>query len=339
MSSQAKIGENRPISAHLAFLYSLALPGLGEYYAGARLQGAACFLALVGLTAWTTALCKRGLDFILYGKDAAYVWTDLFALYGLYALWLWSMFAAVRQAAAQRRLDEAPPQTSAIWAGFFSWLSPGAAQAYLGKTPLGLALFSAYLFGVLMEIPMYLLVVEALKPVLKTTMNTNPYALIGLLGEIGIRLKLNLASTLKDLAIYGSIFLAMTDLKSTWRREVAEDRSPDFVFSDLNGAQRPRPAKRPPFPRSVEGRALGLAFLSWICPGCAQLLLGQTTLAWAAIGAYAGFNALIAGLLTAGLVTPLTADGLNWAPALLRIGALIHAVLFFVSKPASIPPA
>jgi TM2 domain-containing membrane protein YozV len=335
----AHTGERRSVSAHLAFLYSLAMPGVGEFYAGSRLLGAACFAALLALSAWTTVLCKRALEFVLYGKQAVFVWSDLFALYGLYALWLWSMFAAVQRAAARRRWEGEPPQTSVVWAGFFSWLSPGAAQAYQGKTGLGLALFAFFLIGTGLEIPFYLTVLEALKPALKSVSLANTHALIGLLGEISIRLKLNLASVLKDWAIYGSVFLAVVDLQSNWRRDVVEDRSPNFTFSNANGAVRSRPAKRPPFPRSTEGRALGLAFLSWICPGSAHLLLGQTSVAWSAIAIYAGSNALISGLLTIGIVTPATADLLTWGPMMLGIAVLIHAVILVVSKPDRIPPA
>lgn len=343
LTPHAAPAEQRSISAHLAFLYALALPGLGEFYAGGRLRGAASLAAVLALTAWTTILCKRAFEFVLYGKDAHFGPVDLLALYGLYAVWLWAMFSSVQCATARRRNDGDPPQSSPVWACFFSWLSPGAAQAYLGKTRLGLLLFLAFLTGAGLEIPMYRLAIEAIEPLIKVASASNPLALITLLNEVMIRIKLNLATNLKELAVYGSVFLAMFDLQGPWRSAFTADRTPDFTFSEAAAsspapAQR-RPPKRPPFARSTEGRALGLAFLGWICPGSAQLLLGRTRLAWVTLAAYAGGNTLIAALLAADAVAPLTADGLTWGPSLVRLAAIVHAVIILVGKPASIPPA
>jgi len=331
-----------PVSAQRAFIYALALPGLGEYYAGARLRGALTFLLTLGLMAWTTKISVDTLQNLLLGQGFAQTNAlDILAFLALYALWLWAMFAAVDCAQAQRRRDGDAPQTSVAWAVTFSWLCPGAGQAYVGKRFLGLCLLAAALLGTALEIPMYRLVSNVLEPLINSPQHTNPVALIALVNELFIRIQLNLATACKDLTTYASIFLAAHALQSSWRSRFAADRNPDFTFSEAprnDKSTRPaRPGPRPPFARSTEGRVLGLAVLGWICPGSTYLLIGRTQLAWATLAAYAGARICISALLTADLVSPLFADALIWAPSALRLAALVHSVIVVLSKPATIP--
>lgn len=135
--------------------------------------------------------------------------------------------------------------------------------------------------------------------------------------------KLNLASTLKDWAIYASVALALADLQSTWRREFAADASPR-TFSFRKADRRGMPA--PCFSPHDRGRALGLAFISWICPGGAHILLGRPTGLERNRLLRPGQRAAC-GFTDAGALSPHAADQLTWAPAL-RIAVMIHRISY-----------
>ncbi len=357
--------ESQPIpsastSAHRAFIYALALPGLGEMYAQAWIRGTLALSLFIGFFAWCSWLLYAWTESIFGGPAvpgglAGSGWT---ASFGLYFTWLCSMLSAVYSARSLRVREGLPPQRSLGWAIAMAWLCPGAGQVYAGATLFGCVLFVGYLAANLLIIPAYEASGLAVK-VLFTDAGvlSTPILILPTLTEIQLRLKYCYAALLQDGITYVAIAEATCALRSDWRRLFAEDRATtmrqtapvasadDFILSpaddncpDRRASVSGQPDLRArPFFRRTEGRFLGLAILGWLCPGAGQLLLGQTVLGWSLLAAFAGGRLLLGALLDAAWITPAFADALAWAPVLLRFYAMIDAPVRLVRQPESVP--
>jgi len=305
----------KDISVHRAFVYAAGAPGLGQYYAGARLRAAATAISFLAFSLWFLMLLfelaggivNRIFD-SLNGLSApaaapvSFTWLGT-AFWGMYFVWLGAMMDAVAIAAAHRRRTGAPAQDSAFWATVISWFCPGAGQVYTGERRLGALVFGAYLTAILLTVPAYAQLVQKLAELLASgQMSTaRPLAVIDAVHALFIHTNYSFGKLLQALVRLLAVAAAIDALAGGPLKADSRWSAP-----------------------STSG-ALALAGLGWLCPGAGQLLQTRRRLGWFIAAAYIGSRAIIWLLPAAGLTTAAQADSAAWVPAVLQWGSLIEA--------------
>ena len=262
--------------AHLAFLYSLAMPGFGEYRLGARFRGLllmALVLLFFGWFCWLLVDIINSL-FALEAPEMSLYLQMAGSLTGILFIWYWGMIAAV-DVAVQRGLRR-PDEHSAFWAVLMSWLCPGSGQVYTGSRGFGFGLFACYLATTLLLFPAYKHEIDVIRSLLSpTTMQFSPYTALTVIQEASFRLDYGPAQLAVMAVESASMILAAVAMRPTWYAS--------FQKARLRRLQRDPDGKAPsdrnlPFAERTEARVLSILVLGWLCPGSGQLLLKQTVL-------------------------------------------------------------
>jgi hypothetical protein len=312
----------KSISAHRAFTYSACAPGLGEFYAGSRLQGlltAALFILTFIWFARTLFIILSGMvgrifesldgtaPFVL--PDAPFLSAGI-SLFALYFLWLWTMIAAVDAATAHRRRQGEPLQESIAWAVATAWLCPGCGHVYAGTRRLGYLLFAAYLLAILAVVPAYMQLFHGISRLAgsgKLT-PTNPYAVIDLVHELVVRADHSFGRLLQS----GVMYLAIAGTLGALRQRVRQADTRWLRFSAKYGA--------------------ALAGIGWLCPGAGQLLQRRDTLGWCFLAGYIGSKFLTGFLLGNNFISAATADLMDWLAVAVKWGSMAEALFWMLHK-------
>ena len=312
----------KDVSVHRAFVYGAGLPGLGQYYAGARMRAIATALAFFTFSAWFAWLLVEimgGLASRIFSSlngmvPPALVQVPLIPLaisfFGMYFSWLWAMIDAVAAAAAYRRKAGAPSQSSAFWATATAWFCPGAGQVYTDERRFGYLLFAAYFMAILLTVPAYVHLVQHVVEMVQggQLSSDRPLGVIDLIHGLMIRTNYSfgrlLQASLRCFSVAAAIdILARGVLKKTSR------------WSEPSAAA-----------------TAGLAGLNWLCPGAGQLLQARRKPGWIILAGYIGSRLLIGLLLSADLISVAQADSLAWIPVILQWGSVAEAVLCMMTN-------
>ena len=310
------------ISAHRALVYGASAPGLGEFYAGSRLQGLVTAALFIFATAWFTrtlfiiisAIVGRIFD--SFNGGAPFVLPDVpfisaaISLFALYFIWLWAIIGAVDAATAHRRRQGELPQASVAWAVAAAWFCPGSGHVYAGSRRFGYLLFAAYLLAILAVVPAYVQLfgdISRLAGSGELTPN-NPYAVINVVHELVTRAEHSfgklLQAFIRYFAIAGAICLLQQRLPETDKR----------------------------WSRPKAGYALALVGLGWLCPGAGQLLQKRDTLGWYFLAGYIGSQLLTGFLLRHNFISVPAADQLDWLPIVIKWGSMAEALFWMIKK-------
>lgn len=322
---------NHPPGVHLAFLYSLAMPGFGEYRLGARFRGLLTMglvLACFGWFCWVLVDVVNSLfelappSLSLYLQMAA-------ALAGIMFLWLWGMFAAVDVAVERglRREDERSP----FWAALMSWLCPGTGQLYTGSRAFAFGLFICYLMATLFLFPAYKLEINLIRSLLTAnTLQFSPFKALAVIREAGFRLDYGFANLSVTAVEAVSMILAVAALQPVWYGQ--------FIKAARRRLQRGPDGKAPserslPFGQRTEARVLSILALGWLCPGSGQLLMKQGITGWSLFCLYLFGKIAIGVLLTTNLIGYDTAQSWTWVPSAARIVSMGLGLISVTAKP------
>ncbi len=321
-----------PISVHRAFLYAASLPGLGEWYAGARRQGLATISVLLLLLTWfvwTTVLAITQAVSLVMGSIEGIGTPELdipikslgICVVCLYALWVGSVINAVRLSAAERHVRGDCPQRSPAWAAGISIVCPGAGQAYVGSLRAGLAFALAHFLATLATIPSYVELGQGFVDATKR-LQRDPSSLTQtyeLLQGMQVRLNFGFAAVaqraVSDLAL--CLVVARLSRVGNSSNEPEQHVDPSTDVPKTTSKSEPSRALW----------SLGLCVLGWLCPGSGQLLQGRASIGWALWGVYAAIAMTIASLLVLGWVSPSHADALTWAGTFLSVVAIIESLV------------
>lgn len=301
------------LSPPRAFVYAACLPGAGEYFTGSRLRGILTFSAVILFTAWftwliaglMTDLFEMSSSMLSNGSVSGGFQPPVISLtaagLGFYFAWLWGMFSAV-SVSVENSEPTGSRQTIAFWGVVMSWVCPGSGQVYTGKARYGLALFGLYLLSTLFLISAYRNLGESFYTIVSTgKLNSNPYAIIGALKELDVRLQFGFAALFRSGIEYLAVIETILALNAM---NAPDDRS--WIS---------RPA----------AKGCGLFALGWVCPGAPQMLQGGIRVGVAMFAAYFGFKTLIGLLLGAELIQPETANVLKYIPVVILLASMIEA--------------
>lgn len=312
----------KSISVHRAFIYGAGAPGLGEFYAGARLRGLATAALFISFSIWFGRIL-----YVMAGRVVGGVFESLDRLAPLalpempllslgvsflvvYATWLWAMMSAVDTAAAYRRHNGQNPQTSVAWATAMAWFCPGCGQIYVGSRRYGYLLLGAYVLGIVAMIPAYMHLFDGISGLARSGQLSpgNPYAVIDAVHGLMARV----ANSLGKLYWDGIRYVAIADtLGALGQRFPADDT---------------RWSKPSP------GFGAALFGLGWLCPGSGQLLQKRSRTGWLFLAAFIGSKFLIGFLLGRDLITVGSADMMGWLPVLIQWGAMVESPLWTIRK-------
>lgn len=298
-------GAAEPVSVHRAFVYAAMAPGFGEWYAGARIRGAAVFTAFVGVFVWGSwelAVTVGALLDLALGATVDKP-LPLFQLGAAFfialALWYWGMAGAVQAAVHRRQAEGDPPQVHPAWGAAMSWLCPGAGQISLGRLPMGFILLGLYvaIFPTLGPALAGLRVVIEHASGNAGQMLSRPDLAMELAQEISARIQLSFPRVAQDMVKSASIALYCATLGP---------------IPGALGAVLAEEGLR--WTAALWARCLGLAVLGWICPGAPQLLQGREALGWSLLGLNLALPAVAGLLMAQGLVQPPVASHIaSWA--------------------------
>ena len=312
----------KSISAHRAFVYGASAPGLGEFYAGCRLQGLVTAALFILATVWfastlfimLSAVIGRILD--SFNGVAPFGLPDVpflsagISFFALYFIWLWAMIGAVDAATEHRHRHGELPQTSVAWAVATAWFCPGCGHVYAGSRRFGFILFTAYLLALLAIVPAYIQLFHGISHLAasgKLTPN-NPYTVISMVHELVARAEHSFGRlfqvSVKYFAIAGTIDALRQRFPKTdtrWSR-----------FSVKYGA--------------------ALVGLGWLCPGAGQLLQTRDTVGWWVLAAYLGSKFLIGFLLGSNLITVPAAELLDWLSVVIKWGFMAEALFWMIKE-------
>ncbi|THB68051.1 MAG: hypothetical protein D6E12_07265 [Desulfovibrio sp.] len=356
--------QDRPVSAHRAFLYAMALPGWGEWYAGRKQLGAATFgllcLALLWFT-WMFVLyitdMMQGLQGALLGLPLAEVSPNLFYLFGasghsLYVVWMWAMLAGVQYARERRVHENLPGQRSSIWGLVMAWVCPGCGHAYQGKAALGYLFFGAYSVIALCILPVYFQFSRDLKAmlgdqdILMGNTHTVVSVMLNALGELSMRVDFSPASLFK--VVLRSLAVADTAIMLYAAKQAAK-----YLPSQAGGQTEERPAPKtraeamvaeaarheqrvqgtlPPVPwhKRPFVQALGYWGASWLCPGAGQMLQGRGVLGWVLLGLYFLPSAALSAVLHLDLIDPSSVGWLAHTPGIVKWAVMFEALIWWL---------
>ena len=324
MIRSAEINQHEPlaspvkaVSVHRAFAYSASAPGLGEFYAGRRIQGLVTGFFFLAAMVWFSGslyLIADGLmDRFMAGLEGRTpamtsdlpLWGLATAFGALYLLWLWAIIAAVNTAGQYRCRHGLPAQTSVFWAVAISWVCPGAGHVYTGSNRYGYMLFAANLLALVLLVPAYLQLYQSLSALIDNPALSpnNPYKIIGVIHELMLRLDYSFGSLFQASVRYTAIAGAIVDLRQGPLKE--DDR----------------------WIRTSMPYGLALLGLGWLCPGSGQLLQKRYTTGWTILAVYIGSKCVTGFLLAHDFIAVSTADTLEWASMIIQWGAMLEAVL------------
>jgi TM2 domain-containing membrane protein YozV len=316
----------RSISVHRAFVYGASAPGLGEFYAGSRLQGLATAALFLFATVWFARavfiILSRIMDRIFDSLNGAapFVLPDVpylsaaLSFFALYFIWLWAMIGAIDAATEHRRSNGEPPQASVAWAVAAAWFCPGAGHVYAGSRRYGYLLFAAYLLAILAVVPAYMQLFDSISRLAgsgKLTPN-DPLTVVKMVHELVARAEYSfgklLGASVRYFAIGGAIHLL-------------QKRLPE---ADTRWSQ----------PSAGYGAAL--LGIGWLCPGAGQLLQKRDRLGWYLLAGYIGSKFLIAFLLRFDFIDVPAADLLDWLSVVIQWGAMAEALFWMIKAPKRI---
>jgi TM2 domain-containing membrane protein YozV len=312
----------QPISVHRAFAYSAGAPGLGEFYAGARIRGlvtAALFIFFsVGLARMLflilSAMVSQIFGSLSGTAPPVLPHMPFFSMgvyfFGLYFIWLWAMISAVDVAIEQRHRSGGPPQASVAWAVTISWFCPGAGQIYTGSRRYGYLLFAAYLLGLLAMVPVYIQLFHSLSDLVGSGQLTphNPLAVIDIVHRLMARVDLSFGKLCQASVKYVAIAGTLVALRQ------------GLLEADTRWSK----------PSAAYGAAL--FGLGWLCPGSGQILQQRFTLGWYFLAGYIGTTVAVSVLLHLDFITVPTADLLGWLPLAIKLSAMVAAPLWMLKN-------
>jgi len=312
----------RQVSAHRAVVYAAGIPGWGEMYAGAWLQGALTLAAFLACLAWFARLgwdCVEALG-AWDGGSLQLPYRQLgLAMAGMGLAWFWGVFNAARTARLARLRRGMQPQFSPAWAACISWLCPGGGHAYGGRNLFGALFLLLYLAGMALMLPVFREFGQAITDLLSVGSENlvyNPLVVVQQVQTMFFRLENSLPAVFltvtKMLAIVAAVELLA-------RQREAEE---NFVFEEKTH-----------WYQSREARAAGLFVLGWFSPGAGQLLLGRSY-GWYFLAGVAGCHLLVSVLLRHNLLDMNVAGALLWVPVLLRLAAMIEAPVRLLQRSA-----
>ncbi len=304
-------------SVHRAFMYSAAIPGWGQWYAGQRSVGGIDYalLAILLLGFFVTLISVvNSLVGRLFGAfdgvpvapvDPLAVLSLGAVVLGIYLLWLWGMGAAVDASVRRRAHLQLPQQRSLPWSVFMAWLCPGAGQLYLGARGLGYGLLAVTALMQLLVIPAYRsMLQDAMALVQDAKVSAaNVEVLIDAVHALQLRVDYSAGTVLSQVTSLLAIALTVAAL-------------------------------RQPFAAApVSTHAMGLLALGWLCPGAAQLQQQRIAVGAALLATYLVSLLVVAALFGLGVISPATLGRLEWWLFLLRWGAMLEAVLRLAHEP------
>ena len=306
------------ISAHRAFLYSAALPGWGEKYAGAfgraSLTGAfLCLFLLLFFYAFFAFLSNIAKVFTSFGKgvgprqmtEAAALMQGsvlyvIVAIFGIYFVWLWALISSVEVSRKRRIDDGGEPQNHPLWAMTMSYFCPGSGHVYIGETSWGYCLFGACLVASILIAPSGLEFMEKVKVLYNKGANTQEIMAEAAILTFGM-------GTLIGLVVQ---YLAITETAKALNKRFTE------LFK-----------KKSPF------RLFLLALVNYCCPGAAHVLVERTTLGFQILYTYLALRLTIGLLMGIDMITPAQAQLAAWFSTIVQWAAVVEApVREFVEK-------
>ncbi len=327
------MGQYRPkqkkesiVSAHIMFIYSVLCPGLGEYSvkSGTRWKITAVLLAVlfVSLNWMLVNITLESVEFIVdskYGQgNFSFSTAESILLgvsiFGLYYVWLWSIFSSIMLAKDKRKKLGEPVENSRVWGAAMAWLCPGAGHAYGGATNRGLIFMVAYGAGMLLIIPDYATAFAEIRQYI-AGINISGADLSGdgllsfakqmegLSDQVAIarfKLEYSVGAVIR-LAI---LVIAAAETVSLLCRDIEEP----CISADTK-------------------TILGVMFIGWVCPGGAQLAMKREKSGWTIVFSYILLYLLIGFLINSKSVSHETATSFALIPALLKWGGIIEAAV------------
>lgn len=313
--------QNHTVSVHRAFIYAALAPGFGEWYAGARIRGAAIctvFLAVFIWGCWLLTITIIALMDLALGKPLQ----DPLPLVGLgtsfflaVALWFWGMAGAVHAAVRTRQQSGAPPQIHPAWGVAMSWLCPGAGQLSLNRLPMGFILLGLYV----LVFPTLVPAMAGLRGVLDNAMASagqflqRPDLVMHLARDISVHIELSFPSLAQDGIKAAAIALYCATL------------------GPLPGALGSRLAMEGQrWTASPLARGAGLIVLGWLCPGAPQLLQGREPLGWSLLGTYLVVRATGGVLLVQGVVQANEASRIASLASFVLVASIVEGLVHMI---------
>jgi hypothetical protein len=305
--------DKNPISAHRAFVYGASVPGLGEFYAGARTRGTITALLFLCFSVWLTwtmvGMAETLADQFFNALDGTAL-PDLpylsmgISLLGIYFIWLWAMISAVDVAVEHRHKTVEPLQTSVLWAVMVSWFCPGAGQVYTADRRLGYILFTAYLMGMLFIVPAYRQMFQSISDLVTNQQlsPTDPLGIIDVIHNLTAEVNLGFGKLVQKSVLC-------------------------FAMADTMAALRRGPLKSDPrWSTPSMGYGAALAGIGWLCPGSGQLLQRHDKTGWYFLAGFIGSNILTGLLFNHDFISIQRADTLTWIPIFIQWGAIIESL-------------
>ncbi len=312
-------GEDTPVeetSAHRAFLYSMAMPGWGEKYAGALRRASITGMLLTfcifllfysffdffaGVANVLTSVAK-GISANKLTQRASSVQSSvvvlLIAIVGIYFVWLWGIISSVEMSRAKRIADGGKAQKHPIWPLVMSYFCPGSGHIYMGDNSWGYCLFALAILGILLIVPSGLEFMEHVQA-------------LGAKG-MGPKAMLLEARNLQALLTFGIgtlIGLAIQGLA------IAETAALVHKHFDSH------------FPHKRPLRWFTQVLINYFCPGAGHIISGRVLFGFKVVYAYIGSHLLIGLLLGMEFISPAQANDFAWLPTLLRWAAVVEAPL------------
>jgi hypothetical protein len=314
--------EVKSVSAHRAFVYSASAPGLGEFYAGRRLQGLLTAALFILASVWfvrTLFIILSGVIgriFDSFNGVAPFGLPDLpflsagISFFALYFIWLWTMIGAVDAATEHQRRHGEMPQASVAWTVATAWFCPGSGHVYAGSRRFGYFLFAAYLLAILAILPAYMQLFHGISRLAGSGRLTpnNPYAVISMVHELVARAEHSFGRLLQVAVGYFAIAGAINAL----RQRLPETDVRWSRFSTKYGA--------------------ALVGLGWLCPGAAQLLQKRDVVGWWVLAGYIGSKFLTGFLLGNNLITVPAAEWLDWISVAIKWGSMAEALFWMIKE-------
>jgi hypothetical protein len=317
--------DTKSISTHRAFVYSIIMPGWGEWYAGSRMRsfftGIMLLVSLVlftfimfDLTVAITDMIMDIIDGDMNAKMPAIPFNYLgLSIAGLCFTWLWGIISSIDIAVKKQKQDNELPENNPIWGVVFSWVCPGSGHVYSGYPLFGYILFTGYLMGILLLFPVYKhLGNEIFEMMYNGTLSaTNRFEIISLFREYTTRLHFSFAPLFLKILKYVAIAGTIDSLN-----EIIAKRA-DNSFEWMKN----------PWIRGLVHLLFG-----WLCPGAGQLLEKRNISGWGIIVINAACLLIVGFLLTSGSITPSTAYKYNILISGLQWIAIIEAPAYMMFK-------
>ena len=283
-------------SCHRAFVYSIALPGLGEYYAGAKKRALLSFtLLLTFLGIVFTSLYHFYVSGLRSEDASGAVFELIIGTLGLYWVFLWAMISSIELSKRARIQSRTSEQTHPLWALLMSYLCPGSGQVYLGRKTLGYCIFVLSLLCSILILTSCIEFFEQSQELLQNR---------GFDKETLFELK-----TLTAIVSFGLGSVLETVLR---------------IFSMIEAATDSRLEFQKLFPSKTSLRPLCLALLSYFCPGSGQIFSDRVELGMVFAHAFLGSKILTSLLMASDLLSLPSITSMDWLSTVILWIALIE---------------